>query len=148
MKFILFILFIIGYISCQCPECTNFLEPMRLIYQDSIGNNLLDSEALIVQDINCNDMEINFILKDFIIPGSSEKTHIEIDAVQLYENCLNVPCTLKISINDDNMDMLIYQCKEIKDKCCSFFQDSKMIYNGQDILGSNEGTIGAYVIVK
>lgn len=134
-------------ISCNCPECDSFPEPLRIIYLDEDGNNLLANNSLIPQTASyCDsDIEINFGIKDYVINGSLEKYHIEFNSLH---HCQENTCCVLIEFKSGEIDTLLYKIKENSTRCCTSYSDSEFTYNGVNYLGRTENTIGAYQVIK
>ena len=147
LSILLFVLFIA---SCACPECFNFPEPVRIIYVNNNGENLLSTGAVNPQSaVFCNSsLNIPFEIKDYVIKGSKEKTHLEFANELLQDKCVNNECCLIIKFKQMRTDTLIYQIKKATTKCCTSYPVKKFIYNGIDLLGNTENSIGAYIVTK
>jgi hypothetical protein len=136
--------------SCGCPECFNISEPVRIIYLNENGDNLLANRTVNPQStVFCNSsLDISFGIKDYIVNGSPESYHLEFANELLQEKCESKECCIIIEFKDAKPDTLIYQIKRTNTKCCTSFPVSKFKYNGINLLGKTENLIGAYVITK
>ena len=145
------VLFLVLYIySCGCPECFNISEPVRIIYVNKDGDNLLSSGTVNPQSaFFCNSsLNIPFEIKDYVIKGTKEKTHIEFSSELLHEKCQDKECCIIIKFKQMKPDTLIYQIKKETTKCCTSYPVKKFIYNGIDLLNHTENTIDAYLVTK
>jgi len=143
-------LFICLISSCGCPECETFPEPLRFVYVDEEGNNLLETNELEVVSIlnSTSGQSVEFAEKDFVVKDSKEKTHIEILSEVFYDGLINSEEVFYIKFANDQTDTLWYGIQEVEGDCCSSYRDSKFTYNSHDLTGNQESTIGAYQIVK
>lgn len=138
--------------SCgKCPECFDISAPIRIIYIDNNGNNLIadDSVKPVKVYLQNSNTEIPFGIKDYVVNNSKEKYHIEFANEMIHERCLNNLCTILIEFEQQStQDTLIYSIKESKSDCCTTYNVSKFTYNNIDYVGKEENTIGAYEILK
>jgi len=147
-------LFILSYLmslnSCGCPECFNISEPVRIIYLDEKGDNLLANKSINPQSaVFCDSsLVIPFKIKDYVIKDSKEKVHLEFANELLQDNCVGNDCCIIIRYKNIKPDTLIYRIKKESIRCCTSYAVVKFQYNGKDLLGKTENTIGAYVIIK
>jgi hypothetical protein len=142
-------LFICLISSCNCPECETFPEPLRIVFMDNDGNNLLETDELAVTSIlnSATGRAIEFAEKDFVVKNSKEKMHVEILSEQFYDELINSEGTFYINFDNGQSDTLLYGIDEVEGKCCSSYRDLKFIYNSDDLTGVQENTIGAYQII-
>ncbi len=143
-----FLIFLFFLSSCSCPECETFPEPLRIIFVDSDGRNLLESRNIVVKSITTGQEEaIEFAIKDFVIRDSKEKMHIEIFSGEFYTQLINSEDSFYFTYEDNTVDTLIYGITEVSGKCCNTYSDTKFIFNNLDLTGQRENTIGAYEIL-
>ena len=137
------------FVSCNsCPECFNISGPVRIIYLDNNGNNLLEQGSLEVVSVHfCNGQDIPFAVKNYVVQGSQEKYHIELANEELHEQCQNTTCCLNLNFVIGKVDTLYYRIRELNDDCCTTFNVSEFTYNNINYLGKEENTIGAYEII-
>lgn len=143
----LLILSLFFVISCSCPECDTFPEPLRLVFIDVEGVNLLRNDELKVTEIStCSLNKVDFVIKDYVVSGSTEKTHIEINS--LNSGCISDLCCAYIYFSNGTIDTINYQISEKETKCCFEYSTSSFTYNGIEYTDRIENTIGAFEIVK
>lgn len=148
MKYLIFVLaFFIA--SCNCPECDNISEPVRIIFLNSNGENLLSNNSITpTKAMFCDGIELPFGIKNYVVYGSTEKYHIEFANEQLHENCQDQQCCILIEFSSGEIDTLSYRIQENSSRCCTSYSVSEFKYNGIDYLGKTENTIGAYEVIK
>lgn len=150
MKYLPFVFLLLLISSCKCPDCFDLSGPVRIIYIDQNGNNLMENDSFFIPTkiYFCNGVEIDFVVKDYVVNGSKEKVHLEIYAEELHEKCLESSCCLTIEFEDNTSDDIEYQIEEKSTRCCTGFDVSRMTYEDVNYLDKTETTIGAYEIVK
>jgi len=143
----LFVISVIFFLTgCSCPECDTFPEPLRIILIDSAGENLLQSGRLEVDTIEtCESQIVDYIVKDFVIPGSSEKMHIEINSLNI--GCVSQNCCAFIEFTNGQIDTVNYRIHENETRCCYEYSTELFTYNDIDLTGLEENTIGAFLVV-
>ncbi len=134
----------------MCPACVNVNEPLRIIYYNIKGENLLENDSLIIEEILFleNKSEIEFFVKDFVVYNKTEKTHVEISNFDLHTPCKSDECKILVRFKNGETDTVIYQIEELSSRCCTSYSDIKFFYYGTDYLGRQENTIGAYEVIK
>ena len=137
--------------TCTCPPCEVYPEGLRLIFLDNDGHNILASDSIQIKNVRyCEGVEIDFSSKDYIIPHSIEKYHVELATETFFKYCFDQTCSIFLEFSDGKVDTINYRIDVIQGKgCgCDTYHDSVLLYNGNDYIDNKENTIGAYEILK
>jgi hypothetical protein len=155
MRNILIITIILSLFSCgdNCDDidCASIIEALRIIYTDEDGSNLLASGTLDVQDIYIlsSSEDIGFEYLEEVIPGSQEKSHLDLRIEDLFYPCFEQECEVIFEFTDiARSDTLVMRIDRVPGNCCSPQKFTTFLYNGVSYLDRRENTIGAFVIVK
>jgi hypothetical protein len=151
-KYYLFLL-LFSLLSCDDdrPACTSIHGPVRIIYLDSFGTNILEEGSLTITNIFFAESgdSLPYRLLDFVIEGSTEKFHLDLDVEELYYNCYEQNCNILFEFdNIEKMDTLSFEIYKSSSGNCRNDFTRTFTYNGTDYLNQQENTIGAYEILK
>ena len=153
MKKLYFFILLLVFFSCDDDSiaCTSFLEGVRIIYLDHSGVNLLEQGNLNITNIYFEESgdSIQYNLIDFVIPGSTEKFHLDLGLEDLYYNCYEQNCNILFEFEDiEKLDTLSFEIYTYTSGSCATDFARTFTYNGTDYLNQQENTIGAYEILK
>ncbi|MFT6335189.1 MAG: hypothetical protein ACI86M_000104 [Saprospiraceae bacterium] len=116
---------------------------------DQGNNNLFEEGSFSLESFkSVNGVNVEFTIIDFVVKDSNEKFHLETLDGEFLESLIDTEKIFLLTFSDGSVDTLLFGIGERDGKCRNTFKNTRFNYNGLDLLGSLESTIGAYILRK